>query len=201
MNNKIIKLDNCVISSDGTTLIDIDDDVTELILPYNINRIYKVQCVQKKLKTLDCPNVIEINHSAFSNQYNLEYINLPKCRKIGKYAFNNCINLKSIYIPNVEILETNAFFDCHELEFIEAPNLQVIENSTFYNCKNLKYIKANNLTTLYPYSLNNCDNLYYINCLLSNENIMNAFGNKTEQYQAYQQRNRDYKLKQLINKV
>ena len=48
----MIKLDNCVISSDGTTLIDIDDDVTELILPYNINRIYKVQCVQKKIENI-----------------------------------------------------------------------------------------------------------------------------------------------------
>jgi len=201
MNNKIIKLDNCIISSDGTTLIDIDDDVTELILPYNITKIFNLHSARKKLKTLVCPNVTEICSGAFNKQFNLEYISLPKCIKIGGYAFNNCVNLKSIFIPNVEIIEYGTFSDCYELEFIDIPNLQAIKTSAFYNCKNLKYINTANVITLHPFSIDNCDNLTYINGLLSNEDIIGAFGDNIEQYQAYEQRNRDYKLKQLINKV
>ena len=184
-----------ILSDDDTILLDILTTNSELILPDSVTKMAKNDYTLINLKSLICPNVINIDARTFDNS-GLEYISLPLITEIKDYTFNNCINLKSINIPNVEIIYNRAFFDCHSLEYIETPHLRIVYNGSFYNCHSLKYINAPLLSNIGYMAFYCCENLYYIKSELNNEQIINSF--TKSDYETYLMNNRDYKLKDYV---
>lgn len=87
------------------------------------------------IKSINLPNVLNINPDTFYYCYNLNLVNLPKVTTIGTYGFYYCYNLEAIDLPSVETLERGAFYICSKLSTVNLPIATKIGQSAFYNCK------------------------------------------------------------------
>lgn len=166
------------ISDNKKTLLkvyDIDSDI--FIVPDTVEIISDYAFLNINIKKLIAPNVKVINYSAFDSG-DIEQIEAPKLIRIDEWAFQNCINLKNINLPKLEIIGYGAFVQCTNLQILNIPNCSYISEAA------LKF----------------CDNLSSINSKLSKEQLIMAFDD-INQYNNYIQRNRDYKLKQLIHEL
>lgn len=203
MNNNI--LNYIKLSSDGTTLIEVDKDIETLDIPESVTKINKnVLTRYHKIKSLNGPNVIEIVRF---DCFTIEHINLPNIKHIKINTFDNYYNLKTINIPNVEVIDYGGFFDCRNIEYIIAPRLYEIKSCVFYNCSNLEKIDAPLLCRSAQQSFYKCEKLLHINSKLNNEQLKFAF-HDIDHYEQYLQRNsayrqavRDYKLNILDNEL
>ncbi|MCK9475486.1 MAG: leucine-rich repeat domain-containing protein [Candidatus Muirbacterium halophilum] len=113
---------------------------------------------------------------------------------IGNYSFRNSA-MNNIYIPNIKIIEECAFRNSH-IENICLPDVVELREFSFSNCVNLHTLIIPNVTKINQGAFLNCDKLTYIKSKLSNEQLRLAFNN-VPKYNAYIQRNREYKLNKL----
>lgn len=97
-----------------------------------VTKIPKYAFYQSDIKSIDCPNVIEIDESAFS-EAKIENINLPKVKKVGRNAFRNC-NIKEFNLPEVEELEYYSFQD-NPIEKAFLPKVKKIGSMALNPCK------------------------------------------------------------------
>lgn len=186
---------NYKLSDDRTTLLGIHKDVETLDIPESVTKIKCIISARHNIKSINGPNVIKIDEKTF--QYsNIECVNLPVIKSIDRFTFYNCFNLKYIHIPNLEIIDVNAFSNCSNIESIILPKLTTIEYGAFYFCYKLKYIDAPLLSKLGNNIFCSCYNLQYFNSKLNMDQLKSSFYVE-EQFNAYKQRNRDYKLSQL----
>ena len=114
----------------------------------------------ERLKTVDFPNLTNIDESAFYECYSLENINIPKVEKIGKQAFNYTTSLKNIDLISTTQIEKEAFLNSG-LEKLNAPNLQSIGNYVFAGYTDVfttEYFANDNLKSFYAPNLTNVGN-------------------------------------------
>lgn len=73
-----------------------------------VTKIPKYAFYYSNIKSIDCPNTIEIGERSFSNAESLTNINFQNVEKIGKYAFNAC-PLTELIFPKVKEIGEQAF--------------------------------------------------------------------------------------------
>lgn len=97
------------------------------------------------LKTVNMPELTEINENAFYNT-GLESINLGKVTTVDKQAFERCEKLTKVELPSLATIGEQAFQDCIWLEKIELP-ATTIGSFLFEGCTKLTTLSLPNAQT------------------------------------------------------
>lgn len=97
------------------------------------------------LKTVNMPELTEINENAFYNT-GLESINLDKVTTVGKRAFERCGLLTEVELPSLATIGDYAFINCIGLVEIELP-ATTIGSSLFSGCTKLTTLSLPNAQT------------------------------------------------------
>lgn len=138
--------ESLMISQDGYTIMEGDNDISNLVLPNeyngkNIVSVYDCAYMGSAIESLDMPDTIEY---------------------IGMSSFSYCNKLKNItFGKNLKKIQGEAFGNCSAIENIEFnENLDSIWGSAFSCCDNLKKVAFNGNTKLIgAYSFSYCDSL------------------------------------------
>lgn len=97
------------------------------------------------LKTVNMPELTEINEKAFFNT-GLESINLGNVTTVGKNAFERCGLLTNVKLPALATIGDYAFINCIGLEEIELP-ATTIGSYLFGGCTELTTLSLPNAQT------------------------------------------------------
>lgn len=103
-----------------------------------------------ELKTVNMPELTEINEEAFLNT-GLESINLDKVTTVGKKAFERCGLLTEVELPSLATIGDYAFINCIGLVEIELP-ATTIGSFLFSGCTELTTLSLPNAQT-FGYSI------------------------------------------------
>lgn len=139
-----------MISQDGYSIIDGEQDVETLVLPseYNGKNIVSVcdrTYERSTMKNLDISDTIEyIGLGSFSFCEKLENITFGKnLKKIGGLAFNFCSSIKYIeFNENLESIWGSAFSSCNSLRKVTFNgNVKLIGVDSFSSCDSLETVE------------------------------------------------------------
>ena len=171
----------------------------------NITSIASLSLAEdKKITSIDCPNVTTVDFQALYNCTALTSINLPAITTMGNYAFGGTA-ITSINLPLVTTLAASAFVNCSSLtsasfaaatKISEAcfiycsqlsscnfPLVTLIETNAFRNCTSLVSINLPAVRTIQSNVFNGCTNLTSITlganqvCTLNSTNAIPATSN------------------------
>ena len=108
---------------------------------------------QKKLKTINCPNLTLISSNCFYGCTSLVDIgNVNNVTNIRQYAFYNCISLTSLSFPNLVYgwtganISSYAFASCKNLVTIDLPKAKSFDDGVFDSCWKLKEVYFPSMT-------------------------------------------------------
>ena len=137
-----LKDDELRFSEDGTVLLHVPNDATEVTIPESVTMIGdEAFCGCTQLTSLWIPEGVKrIGDYAFWKCENLTEIRLPQTlTTIGARAFLDCRSLTSIVIPEgVTEIGEGAFWGCSHLTKLTLPSLNIIfGTAVFRGCQQL----------------------------------------------------------------
>lgn len=136
--------DACVLSEDGTKLIEYNGDSLSPIIPKTVTVIGKSAFKQSSIKEINfgLSKVIEIEDSAFEYCTNLVRFDMPDTiERVGDKAFLGCERLTRINFSNkLSSLGKYTFAYCTAIKKIDLQHtvLRIIPERCFYRCELLE---------------------------------------------------------------
>ena len=90
------------------------------------------------IRTVNAPELIELDKDAFRNCTVLAILNAPKLSVVGVQAFYNCKYFKNLNAPKIEKLGNNAFTNTAIEEFEVFESLTEVGSGVFTGCESFK---------------------------------------------------------------
>lgn len=118
----------------------------------------------QNLKSIDLPNVTELESYVFLGCEKLSELNLPKLKIIGGYAFaGRTLVIPPVNFPNVTRLDVYAYNGSPGVTVVDLPSLTMIGSNAFYGCTNLTSVSMPLLTNSGDYTYQGCSKLTTVN--------------------------------------
>lgn len=132
-----------------------------------ITRVNAYAFYGQKINSINFPDLLQIENSAFARCSLLTTIDLPKVKTIGENAFQFCSGLSTVNgLSNITSIPKNCFHTCRSLKTISLPNLKTIGVYGFYNSGLKEFISPesfNGIVNDYAFGL--CESLEKIDFL------------------------------------
>ena len=90
------------------------------------------------LKRVVCPNLVDLDASAFASCYELTSVSLPKVTRLQPSCFLGNRSLTDVYVPEVFFINTNVFNGCTSLKTLALPKIQRIRQRAFAKTRSLE---------------------------------------------------------------
>ena len=90
------------------------------------------------LKRVVCPNLVDMDASAFASCYELTSVSLPKVTRLQPSCFLGNRSLTDVYVPEVFFINTNVFNGCTSLKTLALPKVQRILQRAFAKTRSLE---------------------------------------------------------------
>ena len=137
-----------------------------------------------RLTTINCPKCQSIGYAAFEST-NLIIADFPSCISMSQYAFRYCSKLTSVNMPLCSSVGYEAFNNCVKLESINFQACTTIGAYAFQNCKLLTSVDFPNCTTIGTSAFQKCNSLNTISfpmCTTINSSAFTSCTNLTYAY-------------------